>query len=67
MPLPTYQDSMLRQQRRHEEIALKAWLKAKDAGFPLGRDVEFWLEAEAEVDEARRTLFQKVLPMVGLE
>jgi hypothetical protein len=35
---------------RTEEIRKLAYQKAQNAGFPQGRDMDFWLEAEAEFD-----------------
>jgi hypothetical protein len=35
---------------RRTRIARAAYFKAKEAGFPSGKDHDFWLEAEREVD-----------------
>lgn len=41
MPLPMYQ-----KQTREEAIRFKAFLLWEQAGKPLGRSLEFWLQAE---------------------
>ena len=43
-------------QDRHRQIAELAYLKAKQRGFAPGHELEDWLAAEAEVDEASRPL-----------
>jgi len=35
----------------HEEIAVRAHSLYAQAGYPQGRDVEFWLEAERQLRE----------------
>jgi hypothetical protein len=35
----------------HDEIALRARALYEQAGFPSGRDEEFWLEAERQLRE----------------
>ncbi len=39
---------------RHQDIELAAYLKAESAGFPPGREIDFWIEAEREYDEKER-------------
>jgi hypothetical protein len=39
---------------REQEIAERAYLRAKERGFEPGHEVEDWLLAEAEVDARRR-------------
>jgi len=37
---------------RREMIALGAYYRAESRGFAPGRDLEDWLEAESEIDDA---------------
>lgn len=40
---------------RRLEIAAEAYKLWNAAGHPTGRDLEFWLQAEAELEAARRS------------
>lgn len=35
-----------------EQIALRAYVLYEQSGYPSGRDLEFWLEAERQLREA---------------
>jgi hypothetical protein len=43
----------LRRMMRRPQIRARAYELWEDAGRPAGRDVEFWLEAERQVEERR--------------
>ena len=43
-------------QERHRQIAELAYYKAEQRGFAPGHELEDWLAAEAEVDQASRPL-----------
>ena len=43
-------------QERHKRIQELAYFKAQARGFAPGHELEDWLEAEREVDEAMRPL-----------
>jgi len=44
--------SELKMERRFKDIEAAAYLKAERRGFTPGHEMEDWLEAEREVDEA---------------
>ena len=41
---------------RHRKIAEAAYYKSEHRGFSPGREIEDWLEAEREIDEASTPL-----------
>jgi len=43
-------------ERRHKDIEAAAYLKAERRGFTPGHEMEDWLEAEREVDEAAQPI-----------
>jgi hypothetical protein len=43
-------------ENRDQRIARAAYLLAERDGFPADRDLEYWLKAESEVDQASATL-----------
>ena len=49
MPMSAGGDDMSERERRVRDRAEQLW---NEAGQPVGRDAEFWYQAEAEVDAA---------------
>jgi hypothetical protein len=47
-------DSNWQIEQRSADIEKAAYLKAEKRGFTAGHELEDWLEAEREVDEAQR-------------
>jgi hypothetical protein len=48
--------SELQMERRLKEIEAAAYLKAERRGFTPGHEIEDWLDAEREVDEAAQPI-----------
>ncbi|MEA3274825.1 MAG: DUF2934 domain-containing protein [Pseudomonadota bacterium] len=44
------------EEERHQKIEEAAYFKAKHRDFTLGHQLDDWLEAEREIDEASRPL-----------
>ena len=40
------------QDQQHQKIAQAAYYKAMEDGFPPGRDLQYWLEAQREIEDA---------------